>query len=77
MKRELRAKKGWRIFCNVILENELVSILLSTIVAAAIKMYGDFLNFGQLSINSKLAEILKTGVLTLCKSFVKKVNLNV
>ena len=52
-----------------------MGIVLPTIVAAAIKMYGYFLNFGQLShwyINPKLAETFKTGLLTLCKNYVKK-----
>ena len=66
MKTKLRAKKSWIIFCNVIWENELVGIVLPTIVAAAIKMYGDFLNFGQLShsyINPKLAETFENWVI--------------
>ena len=64
MKTELLAKKSQRIFCNVIWENELVGIVLPIIVAAAIKVYGDFLNFGQLShsyINLKLADTFENG----------------
>ena len=41
---------------------------LPTIVAAAIKMYGDFLNFGQLShwyINPKLAETFENWVINI------------
>ena len=68
MKTELRAKKSWRIFCNVMWKNELVGIVLPTIVTAAIKMYGDFLNFGQLShsyINPKPAETFENWIINI------------
>ena len=68
MKAELWANKVGEFSAMVFGENELMGILLPTIVAAAIKMYGYFLNFGQLShwyISPKLAETFKSWVVNI------------